>query len=77
MPIWESLFIWAKSRKIMQGYSRCRSDFINLLANKYPMEEEVLWCLGDWKQETDFMLCNWDSDLLPKLYKKRWNQIYL
>ena len=32
--------------------------------------EEVLWCLGVWKQDTDYILCNWDSDLLPKLYKK-------
>ena len=34
------------------------------------MEEEVIGCLGDWKQDTDFVLCNGDSDLLPKLYKK-------
>ena len=34
------------------------------------MEEEVLWCLWDWKQNTDFILCNGDSDLLPKLVKK-------
>lgn len=32
--------------------------------------EEKLWCLWDWRQATDFLLCNGDSDLLPKLYKK-------
>ena len=55
----------------MQGYSRSRSDFLELLYHKYkPMEEEILWCLWDWHRDTDFQLCKWDSDLLPKLYKK-------
>ena len=34
------------------------------------MEEEITWCLGIWKTDTDFVLCKGDSDLLPKLYKK-------
>lgn len=71
MFIWESLFIWAKPRKTMQGYSRNREDFLELLYHKYkPMEEEVIWCLWDWHTDTDFQLCKWDSDLLPKLVKK-------
>lgn len=46
------------------------------------MEEEVLWCLGDWAEDTDYRLCNGDGDLLPALYQKdeiryeynQWNQ---
>lgn len=34
------------------------------------MEEEVLWCLGIWKADTDYVLCNGNSDLLPTLVKK-------
>ena len=34
------------------------------------MEEEKLGCLGDWAENTDYRLCNWDSDLLPPLVKK-------
>ena len=34
------------------------------------MEEEILGCLWDWHTDTDFQLCKWDSDLLPKLVKK-------
>ena len=45
-------------------------------------EEEIIWCLGIWEQDTDYQLCNWDGDLLPTLYKKdeirfeynQWNQ---
>ena len=33
-------------------------------------EEEVLGCLGDWAENTDYVLCNGDSDLLPPLVKK-------
>lgn len=33
-------------------------------------EEEVLGCLGDWAEDTDFKLCNGDSDLLPPLVRK-------
>ena len=33
-------------------------------------EEEVLGCLGDWADNSDYVLCNWDSDLLPPLVKK-------
>lgn len=61
----------------MKGYSWSREDFRERLVKKYfipyqkKMEEEnIVGCLGDWKQDTDFMLCNGDSDLLPKLYKK-------
>ena len=46
------------------------------------MEEETLGCLGIWEEDTDYLLCNGDSDLLPKLVKKdeirfeynQWNQ---
>ena len=34
------------------------------------MEEEVLWCLWIGESDTDYVLCEWDSDLLPTLYKK-------
>lgn len=34
------------------------------------MEEEVIWCLWDWAENTDYVLCNGDSDLLPTLVKK-------
>ena len=55
----------------MKWYSRSRSDFLELLYAKYkPMEEEVISCLGDWAKSTDYVLCNGNSDLLPKLYKK-------
>lgn len=32
--------------------------------------EEMEWCLGIWKKDTDYELCEWDTDLLPTLYKK-------
>lgn len=32
--------------------------------------EEVLWCLWIGESNTDYVLCNGDSDLLPTLYKK-------
>ena len=31
---------------------------------------ETNWCLGDWAETTDFVLCNWDWDLLPNLYQQ-------
>ena len=34
------------------------------------MEEEVLWCLGIWEQDTDYTLCEWFEDNLPKLVKQ-------
>ena len=34
------------------------------------MEENVLGCLGDWAENTDYVLCAGDSDLLPPLVKK-------
>jgi hypothetical protein len=33
-------------------------------------EEEIIWCLWDWAEATDYVLCKWDTDLLPNLYKK-------
>ena len=55
----------------MKGYSWSRSDFRELLYSKYlTMEEEKLGCLGIWESDTDYVLCEWDSDLLPKLFKK-------
>lgn len=54
----------------MRWYSRSREDFIDLLCKKYVMEENVLWCIWLWEQNTDYVLCNWDSDLLPPLVKK-------
>ena len=67
------MFIPAKSRKEMQGYSWSKEDFrekIILYYNQKTMNEEVLGCLGDWAENTDYVLCKWDSDLLPKLVKK-------
>lgn len=54
----------------MEWYSRSRSDFLELLYAKYQPMEEVLWCIWLWEQNTDYVLCNWDSDLLPPLVKK-------
>lgn len=34
------------------------------------MIEETLWCLWTWESESDFVLCDWDIDILPKLYKQ-------
>lgn len=34
------------------------------------MDKEILWCLWIWEQNTDYVLCNWNSDLLPPLVKK-------
>jgi len=31
---------------------------------------EQLGCLGIWEELTDYVLCEWESDLLPKLYKQ-------
>jgi len=35
------MFIWTKSRKAMQGYSRSREDFRDLIFNKYKMKEAI------------------------------------
>lgn len=32
--------------------------------------EEVLWCVGIGEENTDYVLCNGDTELLPTLYKK-------
>lgn len=54
----------------MEWYSRSKEDFRELLYAKYKPMEEVLWCIWLWEQNTDYVLCNWDSDLLPPLVKK-------
>lgn len=33
-------------------------------------EEEVIWCLGIWEEDTDYTLCSWEESLLPTLYEK-------
>lgn len=35
------MFIWTKPRKTMQGYSRSREDFRDLIFNKYKMKEAI------------------------------------
>lgn len=35
-----------------------------------PEEVDVIWCLWDWAENTDYLLCNGDGDLLPKLFTK-------
>lgn len=64
------MFISEKSRESMKGYSWSKEDYLDLLCKKYTMDEEVLWCLGDWAENTDYVLCAGDSDLLPPLVKK-------
>lgn len=54
----------------MEWYSRSKEDFRELLYHKYQPMEENIWCLGIWESDTDYLLCNWDSDLLPPLIKK-------
>lgn len=36
------------------------------------MEEikETEWCLGIWEENTDYVLCEWDLDILPTLFEK-------
>lgn len=36
------------------------------------MEEikEIEWCLGIWEENTDYVLCEWDLDILPTLFEK-------
>lgn len=69
----------------MRGYSRSREDFreqLILKYNHYIMEEIKNGCLGIWESATDFVLCAWNEDILPKLYKQdeiryeynQWNQ---
>ena len=55
----------------MKGYSWSKSDFREILYSKYnQMEEEKLGCLGIGESDTDYVLCEGESDLLPKLHKK-------
>lgn len=74
----------------MKEYSRSKEDYrekIILKYKKYLMKEInfIYWhqgCLWDWAENTDYVLCNGDSDLLPPLVKKdeirfeynQWNQ---
>lgn len=34
------------------------------------MDKEVLWCLWLGESDRDYLLCEWESDLLPTLFKK-------
>ena len=55
----------------MRPYYRAREDFIEYLYLKYrPMEEKEIWCIWIGEEDTDYVLCDWDWDLLPNLYKK-------
>ena len=50
-------------------------------------DKEIIGCLWTWEEDTDYVLCNGDSDLLPELVKKneirfeynqwinRWSQV--
>ena len=29
--------------------------------------KEVEWCLGIWEEDTDYLLCAWDIDIIPTL----------
>ena len=33
-------------------------------------KEEIMGCLGIWEEDTDYLLCNWDDELLPDLYQQ-------
>lgn len=33
-------------------------------------KEEILWCLWDWAEDADYVLNDWDIDLLPTLYEQ-------
>ena len=37
------------------------------MANKI---EEVEGCLGIWEEDTDYLLCAWDIDIIPTLFEK-------
>ena len=55
----------------MRPYYRSRADYIEYLYLKYrPMEEKEIWCIWIGEEDTDYVLCDWDWDLLPNLYKK-------
>lgn len=32
--------------------------------------KETEWCLGIWEENTDYVLCEWDLDILPTLFEK-------
>lgn len=51
----------------MKWYSWSREDYLDLLINKYTMEELENGCLGLGEQATDYLLCEWDIDSLPEL----------
>ena len=54
----------------MGYYNWSKEDYRELLIRKYNQMDEKLWCLGIGESATDYVLCNGDSELLPKLYKK-------
>ena len=54
----------------MRYYNRSKEDFRELLIRKYNQMEEKRGCLGTGESPEDYVLCNGDSDLLPKLVKK-------
>lgn len=55
----------------MKEYSYSKEDFLDLLIKKYVMDEtKYQGCLWDWAENTDYVLCNGDWDLLPPLVKK-------
>jgi len=33
-------------------------------------KEEIIGCLGTWEEDTDYILNDWDIDLLPELYQQ-------
>lgn len=76
MFIWNALYF--RAIKKMQGYSRSRADFIELLYRKYfIMEEEniINWCYGLGERPTDFIMTEWLLDAMPNLYMQD-EQIY-
>ena len=35
-----------------------------------PIEKEIIWCLGIWEEDTDYVLNEWEENLLPDLYQQ-------
>ena len=70
MQFWATVFISTKPRENMQGYSRSRDDFLELLYAKYYPMEELNGCLWLWCQITDYKLTTWLLDALPTLYEQ-------
>jgi hypothetical protein len=51
----------------MQGYSRNREDFLELLYHKYKPMEELNGCIDLWESITDYLLTWAEVDELPEL----------